>query len=163
IVPSPAWWAANARRTCSIAAAGSTAASTASWPRTGTLTRAAARARARRPRAARRPATPRAPARPAPRPAACRAGTARPPRSRRPSPQVSARWSGRGLYRALALAADDLERHLALPVDEVVHRLQAELHGHGQVADLVLERRRADALGVGVEHLAVGPLRLVLA
>src|SRR4051794_11795402 len=65
--------------------------------------------------------------------------------------------------RALALAADHLEGHLALPVDEVVHRLQAELHGHGEVADRVLELLRPDAGGPRVEHLAVLALGLVLA
>src|SRR4051812_2341853 len=65
--------------------------------------------------------------------------------------------------RAFALAADHLERHLALPVDEVLHRLQAELHGHGEIPDRVLERLRADARGVGVEALAVLALGLVLA
>src|SRR3954471_7232759 len=65
--------------------------------------------------------------------------------------------------RALALAADHLERHLAVPVDEVVHRLQAELHGHGEVTDGVLERSGADAGGVGVEDLALLALGLVLA
>ena len=56
---------------------------------------------------------------------------------------------------------DDLEGHLAVPVDELVHRLQPELDRHGEVAHRVLERLRADARGVGVERLAVLALGLV--
>src|SRR5215212_7681504 len=63
--------------------------------------------------------------------------------------------------RALALAADHLEGHLALPVDELVHRLQAELDGHGEIAHGVLEALGADAHGVRVEDLAVLTLGLV--
>ena len=65
--------------------------------------------------------------------------------------------------RALALAALDLERDLLGPVDELVHRLEAELDGHGEIADRVLELLRADALGEGVEPLALLALGLVLA
>src|SRR3954464_6867711 len=65
--------------------------------------------------------------------------------------------------RALALAPDDLERHVAVPVDELVHRLQAELDGHREVAHGVLELLGADARGVGVEDLALLALGLVLA
>src|SRR5215210_2051054 len=63
--------------------------------------------------------------------------------------------------RALALAADDLERHVLAPVDEVVHRLQAELDRHREVADDLLERRRPDALGEVVERLALLAVALV--
>src|SRR4051794_19473260 len=63
--------------------------------------------------------------------------------------------------RALALAALHHEGHLALPVDELAHRLQPELDGHGEVADRVLEVLGPDARGVGVEHLAVLALVLV--
>ena len=40
------------------------------------------------------------------------------------------------LDRALALAADDLEGDVAVPVDEAVHRLEAELDRQREVADL---------------------------
>src|SRR3954471_20592291 len=65
--------------------------------------------------------------------------------------------------RALALAPLHHERHLALPVDEVVHGLEPELDGHGEVADLVLEVLGAHPYGVGVEHLAVLAVGLVAA
>src|SRR3954452_20284923 len=65
--------------------------------------------------------------------------------------------------RALALAADDLERHLAVPVDELAHRLQAELDRHGEVADGLLEVRRPHALRVGVEDLTILAAGLVVA
>src|SRR5919206_3326304 len=63
--------------------------------------------------------------------------------------------------RALALAADHLERHLALPVDELVHRLETELGGERQVADEILEVLGPDPRDVGVEDLAVLALGLV--
>ena len=64
-------------------------------------------------------------------------------RSNRSTASASTPRAGRRSDRALALAADDLERDVALPVDEVVHRLEAELDRQREVADLVLERRRA--------------------
>src|SRR3954447_19651992 len=63
--------------------------------------------------------------------------------------------------RAFALAAHDLERLVAGPVDEVVHVLEAELHREGELLDLVREALIPDARGVGVELLAVLALGLV--
>src|SRR3954451_6483569 len=64
-------------------------------------------------------------------------------------------------YRALALATDDLERLVTVPVDEVVHGLEAELHGERQLLDLGHEAFLADAGGEGVELLALLALGLV--
>src|SRR5438309_10968078 len=63
--------------------------------------------------------------------------------------------------RALALAADDLEGDVLPPVHEQVHVLEAELRGHREVLDALLEGAGADAGGEGVELLAVLALRLV--
>src|ERR671920_76654 len=52
-------------------------------------------------------------------------------------------------------AAHDLERDVLRPVDEVLHRLQPELDRHREVAHQLLEGRRPDALGEGVEDLAL--------
>src|SRR4029453_9393237 len=83
----------------------------------------------------------------------CAGGSARPP-LRAP------RWRS---DCALALAPDDLERDLAVPVDERLHRLEIELGGHGEVGDDVLELGLADALGERVELLALLALGLVVA
>src|SRR5581483_8357863 len=63
--------------------------------------------------------------------------------------------------RALALAADDLERRLLGPVDEVVHVLQAELDRHREVLDPCLELLRPDTVDESVELLPVTPLGFV--
>src|SRR3954451_11768955 len=62
---------------------------------------------------------------------------------------------------ALALATDDLEGLVAIPVDEVVERLETELHGERQLLDLVHEALLADAGGEGVELLVALALGLV--
>src|SRR3954454_2065222 len=62
---------------------------------------------------------------------------------------------------ALALAADDLEGLMPVPVDEVVHGLEAELHRERQLLDLGHEALLADAAGEGVELLVPLALRLV--
>src|SRR5215212_5345460 len=63
--------------------------------------------------------------------------------------------------RALALAADDLVRLVAAPVDELVQRLETELRRNRELLHLVDEALLADAVDEGVEHLAVLPLGLV--
>ena len=65
------------------------------------------------------------------------------------------------LDRALALAALDLVGAGAVPVDELLHRLEAELGRQGQVLDLCFEALGADPLGEGVELLALVALGLV--
>ena len=57
-------------------------------------------------------------------------------------------------YRALPLAALDLVGAGAVPVDELLHRLEAELGGQRQLLDLPFEALGADPLGEGVELLA---------
>src|SRR3954454_19501408 len=63
--------------------------------------------------------------------------------------------------RAFALAADDLVRLAAAPVDEVLDVLEVELHGDRELLDLGLERPCADAVHEGVERLAVLAVALV--
>src|SRR6516165_1478097 len=64
-------------------------------------------------------------------------------------------------HRALALAANHLERRVLGPVDEVAHVLQAELDRHREVLDLCLELLRSHAVGKSVEFLAFPPLGFV--
>src|SRR4051812_8133751 len=64
-------------------------------------------------------------------------------------------------YRALALAPLDPVRIVAVPVDELLHRCEAEISRQGQILDLFLESCGADTLGVGVELLAVAAIGLV--
>src|SRR4051812_28110908 len=84
------------------------------------------------------------------------------PRHRRPG-QGLGPWRWRPLapgsearchsYGALALATNDLVRLGAVPVDELVHRLETELCRQGQFLDLGLEPCGADALDEIVELL----------
>src|SRR2546421_5075022 len=64
---------------------------------------------------------------------------------------------------AFTLAANHFERPVAAPIDEVVHRLQAEFDRHRQVLDAGLKLSRADPIGERVEFLAVLALGLVIA
>src|SRR5579884_2649552 len=64
-------------------------------------------------------------------------------------------------HRALAFAAHHLEGRVLGPVDEVVHVLQAELDGEGEVLDLGLELLGAYPLGEGFEFLALAAVGLV--
>src|SRR6478609_4468067 len=88
---------------------------------------------------------------------------------RRSSPATSAGGSSAPPFkradsdRALAFAALHDEGSVLRPVDELVHRVEAELDRHREIADLVLERLGADAGGEVVEHLAVLTARLVQA
>src|SRR4051794_24547776 len=66
-----------------------------------------------------------------------------------------------GSDRALPLTALHDERGVLRPVDELVHRVEAELDRHREIADLVLERLGADTGGEVVEDLAVLTARLV--
>src|SRR5918912_695881 len=63
--------------------------------------------------------------------------------------------------RALPLAAHDLERLPATPVDEQVERLEAELDRDREVPGRLLERCLPHPVGECVEPLAVAPLALV--
>src|SRR5215204_6790599 len=63
--------------------------------------------------------------------------------------------------RALTLPALDLVRTGAVPVDELLHRLEAELGGQGQLLDDLFEALGADPIGEGVERLALLALGLV--
>src|SRR5271154_1094309 len=71
--------------------------------------------------------------------------------------------SGRGLYRALALAANYLERSASVPVDELAHRLQPEVHGQRQVLHERLQLARPHALDERVPFLALLAVALVVA
>src|SRR5690242_2162538 len=87
---------------------------------------------------------------------ACPRARLRPPRRRSPaSPR-----SGRS-YRALALPALDLVGAGAVPIDELLHGLEAELGRKRQLLDLRFERLGPDPLREGVELLAVVALGLV--
>src|ERR1700730_10335192 len=66
------------------------------------------------------------------------------------------------LDSALALAANDFEGNVAVPVDELVHRLQPEVHGHRQVLYERLELARPHPLEVLVPLLAILAVGLVL-
>src|SRR2546421_4723683 len=65
--------------------------------------------------------------------------------------------------RALSLAADDFEGHVAVPVDEFVHRLQSKIDGHREILDKSLELTGADPLCELGEGLIVVASRLVVA
>src|SRR3954453_3457507 len=65
------------------------------------------------------------------------------------------------LYGALPLAADDLVRLAAAPVDELLDVLEVELARHPQVLHLGLERLGAHAVDERVERLAVVAVALV--
>src|SRR6476469_8821975 len=67
------------------------------------------------------------------------------------------------LYRALALAANDFEWDVAVPVDELVHRLQSEIDRHRQILDDRLGLAGADTREVLVPVLAVVAVGLILA
>src|SRR5918993_2566612 len=68
---------------------------------------------------------------------------------------------GARLDRALPLSPHDLVRAGSVPVDELLHRLEAELGRQGQVLGRRFEGPGADALGEGVELLALVALGLV--
>src|SRR6476660_1300773 len=74
---------------------------------------------------------------------------------------VSVAGGGFMLNRALPLAALHLVRARAVPVDELLHRLEAELGRQGQVLDLRFEALGPDPLGEGIELLALVALGLV--
>ena len=74
---------------------------------------------------------------------------------------AAAASSVEGLDRALALAALDLVRLLALPVDEVHQVLDVEGHRHRQVLDELLEALHRPAVDERVEDLAFVALVLV--
>src|SRR4029077_6456125 len=67
------------------------------------------------------------------------------------------------LYGALALAPFHLERRAAVPVDELVHRLQAKIDRHRQLLDQAFELAVAHAAHELVKRLAVGALGFVVA
>src|SRR6185312_10034853 len=67
------------------------------------------------------------------------------------------------LYRALALSTYHLEGDVAVPVDEVVHRLQAELDRQRELLDEPFELRGTDALDERDPLLAVLARGLVVA
>src|SRR5262249_20257412 len=68
---------------------------------------------------------------------------------------------GRELDRALPLAALDLVRAGAVPVYELLHRLEAELGRQGEVLNDSFEALSAGPLSEGIELLALGPIRLI--
>src|SRR4051794_29396414 len=72
-----------------------------------------------------------------------------------------ARWSR--LDGAFALAAHDLVRLVALPVDEVLHVLEVEFDRQREVLRARLELDHADASDERVELLALVALGLVVA
>src|SRR5215218_3220271 len=80
-----------------------------------------------------------------------------------PAPRCDGKLPTSGLqsYRALALAADDLERLVAVPVDELVQCLEVELRREGELLDLVHEPLLADPRRERVELLARLTLVLV--
>src|SRR6185312_15274841 len=70
--------------------------------------------------------------------------------------------TGSSLDGALALATDHFERHVPVPVDELVHRLQTEVGRHREVLDEPLELARPDPLDEVVPLLAVLAVLLVV-
>src|SRR3954462_12665265 len=66
----------------------------------------------------------------------------------------------RELDRALSLAAHDLVRARSVPVDELLHRLQAELGRHRQLLDRRFERLGTYPVDKCVELLALVALGL---
>src|SRR5258708_15692964 len=64
---------------------------------------------------------------------------------------------------ALALATDHFERHVAVPVDELTHRLQAEINRHRQLLYLRFDLSRSDALYERPPRLALLPAGLIVA
>src|SRR3954451_24143317 len=72
-------------------------------------------------------------------------------------------WRLMALYGALALAAHDLVRLVALPVDEVLHVLEVELDRQREVLRARLELGHAHPRHEGVELLALVAVGLVVA
>src|SRR6476646_8275677 len=68
---------------------------------------------------------------------------------------------GWALDRALPLSPHYLVRARSVPVDELFHRLQAELGGQGQLLDRCFERLGTYPLDEGVELLALVAVGLV--
>src|SRR5260370_29087510 len=64
---------------------------------------------------------------------------------------------------ALALATDHFERHVAVPVDELAHRLQAEINRHRQLLYLRFDLSRSDALYERPPRLTLLPAGLIVA
>src|SRR5262249_14157550 len=79
------------------------------------------------------------------------------------SPRLSVAYFAMQLDGALALAAADFERHVPVPVDELVHRLEAEVDREREVLYKRLELAGADARCEVVPLLARLAVGLVVA